>query len=238
MYLNLEDYHQAARTYLMSMVYSYYFSGADDEVTLTENRRAFERIKLLSWVLIGVSERNLFATVLGHRVPVLIAPAAFQRLARLIGELAMDRAAQAGTILILSTLATTSVETVAASVRIPLWFRFDFHKNPTINLELVRRAEASGSNALVVMVDAAAWGDREAAPASLSLKLENLIREMPLGEGSSLNRYVHQLFKMDPSWQDVASGSPLARSCPSVRSKSKIWNEKSCANRSYKEEQA
>ena len=233
MYLNLEDYHRAARTYLTPMVYNYYSSGADNEFPLTENRRAFERIKLLSWVLIGVGERNLFATVLGHRVPVLIAPAAFQRLARLEGKLAMDRAAQAaGAIPILSTLATNSIEAVAASVRIPIWFRLDFHRNPMINLELVRRAEASGRKALVVMVDAAAWGDREAASASLSLKLENLIREIPLGEGSSLSRYVHQLFKLDPSWQAVAPSSPLARSCPSVRAKSKLWNEMSCANRS------
>ena len=59
------------------MAYDFYASGANDEVTLRENRAAFERITLLPRMLVDVSARDLGTTVLGQPVsmPILIAPA-------------------------------------------------------------------------------------------------------------------------------------------------------------------
>jgi 4-hydroxymandelate oxidase len=63
------------------MGYDYYASGANDEITLRENRAAYERITLLPRMLVDVSVRDMSTTVLGEPVsmPILIAPTALQR---------------------------------------------------------------------------------------------------------------------------------------------------------------
>src|SRR5262245_6889917 len=116
--LTVDEFERAARAVLPKMAYDYYRSGADDERTLEENRRAFRRWSIWYRVLVDVSERRLDTTVLGVPVaaPILIAPTAYHRLACPDGELATARAAaSAGTIHVVSTLATTSLEDVAAA---------------------------------------------------------------------------------------------------------------------------
>lgn len=41
---NVSEYEEIARRKLPKMVFDYYASGAEDQWTLRENRRAFERI--------------------------------------------------------------------------------------------------------------------------------------------------------------------------------------------------
>ena len=93
--LNLGELEERARAVLSQMAYGYYASGANDEVTLRENRTAYERIALLPRTLVDVSARAMDTTVLGQPVsmPILIAPAAFQGLAHPDGELATTKAA-------------------------------------------------------------------------------------------------------------------------------------------------
>ena len=71
--VNLFDYEARARELLSRMAYEYYAGGANDEITLRENRAAYERISLYPYVLRDVSQRDLSTTVLGERVsmPVL-----------------------------------------------------------------------------------------------------------------------------------------------------------------------
>src|SRR5689334_1431857 len=130
--VSLFDVESAARAALEGAAWDYYASGAEDEVTLRENRAAFERISLHYRVLVDVTARRLDTTVLGRKVamPVLVAPTAFHRLAHPDGELATARAASAfGTTMILSTLSTTSVEAVAAASKGPLWFQLYVYKD-------------------------------------------------------------------------------------------------------------
>ncbi|MGA7904539.1 MAG: alpha-hydroxy-acid oxidizing protein [Terrimicrobiaceae bacterium] len=88
--VNLRDLEERARNSLSQMAYDYYASGANDEITLRENRAAYERIMLLPRVLVDVSVRDMSTTVLGERVsmPILIAPTALQGLAHAEGEIA------------------------------------------------------------------------------------------------------------------------------------------------------
>jgi 4-hydroxymandelate oxidase len=120
-FVNLSEAEASARERLPYPVYCYYAGGAHDEITLAENRRAYDHIALRPRVLVDVSRRDLSTTVLGERIalPVLVAPMAFQRMAHPDGELATVRAVEAaGSIMTLSTLSTASVEDVrAATVR-------------------------------------------------------------------------------------------------------------------------
>ena len=96
-HLNLAEIEAAAKERLTSLAYEYYFGGANDEVTVRENRAAFERLAIRYRVLVDVSTRSTKTTVLGTPIdfPVLVAPTAFQRLACDDGELATARAASA-----------------------------------------------------------------------------------------------------------------------------------------------
>jgi 4-hydroxymandelate oxidase len=162
-FLNLSEIEAAARDRLGAMAYGYYVGGANDEVTLRENQLAYERIALRYRVLVDVSRRSTKTTVLGEEIdfPVIIAPTAFQRLACDEGEIATARAAAAsGTIMILSTASTCSIEDVGA-VPGPKWFQLYVYADRALTKALVERAEACGMKAIMLTVDAPVLGRRE-----------------------------------------------------------------------------
>ena len=162
-FLNLAEVEAAAQGRLTALAYEYYAGGANDEVTVRENRLAYERLALRYRVLVDVSRRSTRTTVLGQPIdlPVLIAPTAFQRLACDEGELATARAAAAaGTIMILSTPSTCTIEDVGC-VAGPKWFQLYFYSDRQLTESLVERAERAGMSAIVLTVDAPVLGRRE-----------------------------------------------------------------------------
>ena len=137
--VNVFDYEAAARAKLPKTAYDYYRSGANDELTLHNNHAAYERIKLKPKVLIDTSKRDLTTTVLGQTVsmPILVAPTAFHCMAHPEGEVATVRAAgQAGTIMMLSTLSTSSIEEVMPEATGPVWFQLYVYKDREATLSL------------------------------------------------------------------------------------------------------
>ena len=213
--VNLFDYERAAAARTPRLAWDYYRSGANDEVTLRENRAAFDRIALHYKVLVDVSRRSSKTTVLGHEValPALVAPTAFHRLAHPDGELASVRAAgAAGTVFILSTLSNTRVEDVVAAASGPVWFQLYVYRDRAVTEALVRRVEAAGVQALVLTVDAPLLGSRERdlrnrfrLPADL--RIENLLpeglEELPARGGSGLAAYFAELLDPSLSWKDL-----------------------------------
>jgi len=162
--VNLLDLEEPARRVLPRMAYDYYASGAADEITLRDNRAAFDRRRIAYRVLAGVGERDLATTVLGERVamPVLVAPTAFHKLAHPEGEAATTRGAgAAGTVMVLSTLSNTPVEEVLAAATGPVWFQLYIYRDRGATRALVERVEAAGCRALVLTVDAPLLGRRE-----------------------------------------------------------------------------
>lgn len=116
--INLFEYESLASEYLSQVALDYYASGAWNEVTLRDNRAAYEQFKLRPRMLMDVSHRDLSTQVLGQslQIPILIAPMAFHCLAHPEGELATVRAAsEVGMAMVLSTLSTKSLEEVAVS---------------------------------------------------------------------------------------------------------------------------
>jgi len=162
--INLLELEDLARDKLPQGAFDYVAGGAQDEVTLRANRAAFERISLRYRVLKDVSQCDTSTTVLGQEIalPVLIAPVALQAMAHEEAEIATTRAAgAAGTIMVLSTVANTSIEEVAESATGPLWFQLYVQKDRGATAALVKRAEAAGCSALMLTVDAPRLGRRE-----------------------------------------------------------------------------
>ncbi len=215
--INLLDFEALARERLAPEAYDYYAGGAHDEVSLRGNRAAYDRRSLAYRVLVDVSRRELGTAVLGTPVsmPILVAPTAFHRLADAEGEVATVRAAgAAGTVMILSTLSTSTVEEVVAAASGPVWFQLYVYKDRKATEGLVRRAEEAGCRALVLTVDAPLLGRRErdvrnrfGLPPGLGVAnlLPNGYGDLPKGiDGSGLAAYVSSLIDSSLSWRDLA----------------------------------
>ena len=162
--VSLEDFEALARERLDAGAYDYIAGGSWDEITLRANRERFQRWQLRPRVLNDTSRVDVSTTVLGTPVamPVGLAPLAFPGLAHADGEVAVARAAAPAAVLqCVPTLATRSLEEVAAVGPGPRWFQLYVHKDRARSAELVRRAEAAGYRAIVLTVDLPVPGYRE-----------------------------------------------------------------------------
>lgn len=222
--LNLDDYERVAEERLERSVYDYYAGGSWDELTLRDNSRAFDRIRLQYRVLRDVSTRDLSTSVLGSRiaVPILVAPTAFQAMAHPEGEVATARAVGSmGTIMIVSSLSNRSIESITAAATSPVWFQVYVYRDRGATRALIERAEAAGCEAIVLTVDAQVWGQRERDARNRfrlpdGLEMSNLLadkRDLPeSASGSGLAAYVASMFDPSLSWKDlewIRSVSPL-----------------------------
>jgi len=216
--INLHDYESQARERLPQMVYDYYAGGANDELTVAENVRAWDRLLLHPRVLVNVSAVDLRTTVLGRPVamPLLTAPCGFNMLAHPEGECAVARAAAAaGIIQVVSTAATQTLEEIAAASlgRGERWFQLYCYRDREITRDLVRRAEAAGYTALCVTVDVPLLGRREREirdhfhlPAGTTMKnLEPYAADLMAapGEGSALAAYADSLWDSSLTWDVI-----------------------------------
>jgi isopentenyl diphosphate isomerase/L-lactate dehydrogenase-like FMN-dependent dehydrogenase len=163
--INVADFERVASEKLDAGPLGYFAGGAADEVTLAENVGAWRNWRLRPRMLAGGGEVSAAATVLGAEVemPVLVAPVAYQRLVDEEGEVAMARAAaDAGTVMCLSTLATFRPSEVAAQAPPGRrWFQLYCFKDERVTRWLVDEAVGSGFEAIVVTVDAPPGGRRE-----------------------------------------------------------------------------
>lgn len=161
--ITVADFESLARARMERAAFDYYAGGADDELTLEANARAFDELWLRPRVLVDVSEPDTSVTLFGDQLstPILLAPAALHRLAHPEGERAVARAAaRAGTVMVVSTIATYSLEEVAAASQGPRWFQLYLYRDRGVSAAMVHRAEAAGYRALVLTVDTPRLGTR------------------------------------------------------------------------------
>lgn len=159
----LTDYEPLARQHLGEHAWAYYSGGAADEVSLRENRTAFDALKLVPRVLRDLKGGSTRTTLLGQTLefPVLLAPIAYHRMAHDDGELATVLGASAmKTGMIVSTRASVMIEDIAAAAQTHLWFQLYVQPDREFTKALVRRAENAGYQALVLTVDAPLTGIR------------------------------------------------------------------------------
>src|SRR5688500_12527717 len=95
--VNIEDLRQLARRRLPRAIFDFFDGGAEDEVTLRENRAAFERVRLLPKVLVNVAQVDTKVRLLDAEanLPLAIAPTGGIAAGRPQADIALARAAQA-----------------------------------------------------------------------------------------------------------------------------------------------
>jgi len=160
---DIGDLRTAGRRLIPRPVFDYVDGGADEELSMAANARAFRRWKFRPRALAGITTVDT-TTVLLDRVlplPLVLAPTGYSRMMHPDGEIGAARSAQRhGLPYGLSTMATTTIEATARAAQPDLWFQLYILKDSGLNKELVDRAAGAGYRVLAITVDTPITGHR------------------------------------------------------------------------------
>jgi L-lactate dehydrogenase (cytochrome) len=158
------DLRTIAKRRTPTPAFDYVDGAAQRELTARRTREAFDAVELLPRILHGTEKVDLSTSIAGgtSALPFGIAPTGFTRFMHAEGEDAGATAsAAAGIPFSLSTMGTRSIEQVAATAPAGRrWFQLYLWKDRQKSLDLLRRAEASGFDTLLVTVDTPVAGQR------------------------------------------------------------------------------
>ncbi|MEU4374246.1 MULTISPECIES: alpha-hydroxy-acid oxidizing protein [Pseudonocardia] len=177
-----DELERRARRAMSRRADAYVTGGAGAETTMRANRAAFARREIVPRVLRDVGERDLTVELFGRTLPapLLLAPIGALDLVRRGADLAVARgAAAAGVPMVISNQAGTPMEDIAA-VGGPTWFQLYWSTSDELVDSFLRRAEASGCDAVVVTLDTTMLGWR---PRDLDLG------HLPFARGIGIAQY-------------------------------------------------
>jgi L-lactate dehydrogenase (cytochrome) len=161
--LNIHDMQALARRSLPAPIRDYLEGGADDEWTMARNSAVFAEWVLAQNTLVDVSTIDTSTDLLGFRstLPMMLAPTGMSQLFHASGEISVARAAAAaGLPYGLSTMATTSMETIATT-GVMRYFQLYLFRDRGLTEALLERASAHGYGALCLTTDTNIAGNRE-----------------------------------------------------------------------------
>ena len=161
---NIDDLRRLAKQRLPWPVFDYIDGAADDEITKTRNTSAFDEVDLVPDVLAGVSDIDTSRQIMGRNsaLPLVLSPTALQRAFHRDGERAVAHAAEKfGIWFGISSLATHSIEEIAALTNGPKLFQLYVHKDKGLNASMIERCREAQFDALALTVDTIVSGKRE-----------------------------------------------------------------------------
>ncbi len=165
--VNISDLRRLAQKRAPKAVFDYLDGGADSEITLSENTRAFRDILFRPRQAVALGQCGLSVKVLGREIsfPAMLAPVGYSRMMHPGGEVVAARAAgEAGTGYILSTISGHKMENVRAATSGPAWYQLYLVGGRGAAEGAIDRARIAGFSALVITVDTAVAGLRERDP--------------------------------------------------------------------------
>jgi len=160
---DVSELRGAARRLIPRPVFDYVEGGADEELSMAANIRAFRTWRFQPRALAEITAVDTTTRVLGRELPLplVLAPTGYTRMMHSAGEIGAARAAQRhGLPYTLSTMSTTSIEAVAEAAQPDLWFQLYILQDSGLTNELVDRAAAAGYRVLVVTIDTVITGHR------------------------------------------------------------------------------
>ena len=201
----------AARKVMSRRGFAYVAGSAGSEASASANTDAFARWRVVPRMLVDTTERDLGVELFGrrHESPFIVAPVGVLSMAHEDADLAVARAArEQGVTQVISTQASVPMEDVARTLAgSGHWYQLYWSSDDDLVESLVARAEACGSDALVVTLDTAYLGWR---PRDLDLG------HLPFARGEGIAQYTS-----DPVFQRlvaerVASATPQPRPRPTA----------------------
>ncbi len=161
---NIAHFRELARKFLPSPMFHFIDGGAEDETSLRRNTTAFEKYALTPNYLVNVDQVDTKTKLFGKTLdwPVILSPTGTTRLFHHEKELGVARAAaKFNTLYSVSTMATTSLEDIAAASDGPKMFQIYILKDRSLTAEFVERSKAAKYDALCLTVDVPVGGNRE-----------------------------------------------------------------------------
>ncbi|WP_323097829.1 alpha-hydroxy-acid oxidizing protein [Intrasporangium sp. YIM S08009] len=175
---------EAARRVMSRRGFAYVAGSAGSEATARANREAFDRWQVVPRMLVDTRERDQSVELFGrrHPSPFVVSPIGVLSMAHADADLAVARGARAqGVTPVLSTQASVPMEDVARELGgTGHWYQLYWSSDDDLVESLVSRAEACGSEALVVTLDTAYLGWR---PRDLDLG------HLPFARGEGIAQY-------------------------------------------------
>ncbi|HEV3483648.1 MAG TPA: alpha-hydroxy acid oxidase [Candidatus Acidoferrales bacterium] len=162
--VNIGDLRRVAQRRLPKVVFDYVDGGAEDEVTLRENCRAFQEVTFRPRNAVAVSGCDLSTKIFGSELamPCLLAPVGFSRLIYPRGEVCGARAAaKAGIGFTLTTISGCRLEDVSEACPGLRWYQLYLVGGREAAEAALVRARAAGFSVLAITIDTGTFGMRE-----------------------------------------------------------------------------
>jgi L-lactate dehydrogenase (cytochrome) len=157
------DFRRVAERRMPRLLFDYLDGGAGAEVTLEQNVRDFETLRLNQRVMVDVSNVDTGVELFGEALsmPMVLAPVGLAGMMARRAEVQAKRAAdKAGIPFCLSTVGICPMDEVARVSDKPFWFQLYMLKDRGVVTEMLERAKAEGVQTLVFTVDLAVLGTR------------------------------------------------------------------------------
>jgi L-lactate dehydrogenase (cytochrome) len=193
--VNVQDLRSLARRRLPRVVFDYLDGGAEDEITLRQNRLVFDELTFRPRHAVAFAQCDLRTRALGCdlALPAMLAPIGYSSVMRSRGEMAAARAAgEAGTPYILSTISGVALEDVKAATSGPVFYQLYLIGGRQTAEATIERARNAGFAGLFVTIDTAVAGMRER-------DLRNGMKELIGGRILEQIRFLPQILAR-PSW--------------------------------------
>ncbi|HKW33707.1 MAG TPA: alpha-hydroxy acid oxidase [Candidatus Acidoferrum sp.] len=162
--LNVMDFEPAARKAIPPAHWGYLATGVDDDATVRANRDGYSHIEIRSRRLVDVTTIDTSRSIFGVKwdTPIVLSPVGGQKAFHSDGELGVARAARTkGNLMLLSAVATTSIEDAIAARGAPVWQQLYPTNVWEVCRAIVKRAESAGAPAVALTVDLQDGSNRE-----------------------------------------------------------------------------
>lgn len=213
--LTLDEFEALAQKYMSPAAYEYVAGGAGSDITVAENRAAFNRIRLNPRVLIDVTRIDTTLNLLGraYDYPILLAPVGYHKLMHPEGEIAtVEGANLAEATLCAASFSTVAIEQMSAAAQRPLLFQIYVQSDRGFTKELIQRALDAGCEAICVTVDVPVNGPRD-RELRAGFKLPSGVERANLsGLGTAISAAAHRpvgrniyaaTHGADVTWKDI-----------------------------------
>ena len=162
-YPSVEDLRKLAKKRIPKFAFEYLDGGCNEDVNIKKNTERIRKIELKPEYLIDYKTANLKTELFGknYDAPFGISPIGLQGLMWPKSPEILAKAAFDNNIpFILSTVTTSSIETISEITEGNAWFQLYHPAEDKVTLDILKRAENAGCPVLVILADVPSFGYR------------------------------------------------------------------------------
>ena len=162
-YPSVEDLRKLAKKRIPKFAFEYLDGGCNEDVNIKKNTEGIRKIELKPEYLIDYKTANLKTELFGknYDAPFGISPIGLQGLMWPKSPEILAKAAFDNNIpFILSTVTTSSIETISEITEGNAWFQLYHPAEEKVTVDILKRAENAGCPVLVILADVPSFGYR------------------------------------------------------------------------------